>query len=127
MFKTKSIKVNNPHIQKKKKENKRVRRLSNAFQKSVVNTESAVRTPEESICSNDITTNHGINIEDRFNNLGGYLFQHQASGNANSSQYGEDTKSIQSRLNETSDSKQINMTSDTSSQMTPKVQFKKNS
>ena len=127
MFKTKSIKVNNPHIQKKKKENKRVRKLSNAFQKTVVNTEAAMKTPEESICSNDITTNHGVNIEDKFSSLGGYLLQQQVSSVASNgnSQFAEDTKSIQSRLNETSDSKQINLTSDTSSQMTPKVQFRK--
>lgn len=122
----KSVKVNNPHIQKKKKDNKRVRRLSNAFQKSTMNTESLVKTPEESICSNDATTNHGLNIEDKFNSLGSYLFQSSNASNGNS-QICEDNKSIQSKLNETTDSKQINLTSsnDTSTQMTPKVQFKK--
>lgn len=127
MFKSKSVKVNNPHIMKKKKENKRVRRLSNAFAKSTVNTESVVKTPEESICSNDITTNHGVNIEEKFNNLGNYLFQQQNSNSNATSHVQDDAKSIGSRLNETTDSKQINLTSsnDTSTQMTPKVQFKK--
>lgn len=125
VFKVKSAKSNNPHIQKKKKEHKKVRRLSNAFQKPTMNTntDTVIKTPEESICSNDITTNHGLNTEDKFNSLGSYL-QHNSMLN---NQLAEDSKSIQSRLNETSDSKQINLTSsnDTSAQMTPKVQFKK--
>ncbi len=125
----KSIKVNNPHIQKKKKDMKKVRRLSNAFQKSSANvTETQVKTPEESICSNDMTTTHGNNIEEKISNLGSYLFQNVVSTSNPASHFTEDNKSIQSRLNETSESKQMNLTSsnDTTTQpMTPKVQFKK--
>lgn len=120
------MKQNNPHIQKKKKENRKTRNLSNAFQKSNANTESNIKTPEESICSNDVTTFHGTVTEEKFTGLGSYLLQSNPNSNANS-HLAEDNKSIQSRMNETTDSKQINQTSsvDTSAQMTPKVQFKK--
>jgi len=125
----KSVKVNNPHIQKKKKDMKRVRRLSNAFQKSSANvTETLVKTPEESICSNDVTTAHGLHIEERISSLGSYLFQNAVTTSNPTSHFTEDNRSIQSRLNDTSDSKQMNLTSSndtTTQQMTPKVQFKK--
>lgn len=121
------MKHNNPHIQKKKKENRKTRNLSNAFQKSNTNVENNIKTPEESICSNDATNFHGTITEEKYNGFGSHFLQSNTNSNANS-HMAEDNKSIQSRMNETTDSKQINQTSsvDTSTQMTPKVQFKKN-
>lgn len=58
IYKTKSLKHENPHIQNPTKKNraKKIRKFSNAFmkQQNVKENESAVaRTPEESVCSND--------------------------------------------------------------------------
>ena len=57
IFKTKSVKADNPHIQSKRKTNRKGRRFSNAFaSKSVVtkdNESLQIKTPDESICSTD--------------------------------------------------------------------------
>lgn len=57
VFKTKSLKYENPHIQNPtKRKMKKMRKFSNAFMKqNTKETESVVaRTPEESVCSNDL-------------------------------------------------------------------------
>ena len=121
IFKTKSLKYENPHIErKKKKEQKKIRRLSNAFQK-VKELESSfqVKTPEESICSNEATTNNhaGLNIEEKVTSLANYLFQ-------NSTNNGHSAAEDNTSRNDTSDSKHLNTsTNDNSSQATTKVQF----
>lgn len=57
MYKTKSLKQDNPHIHSQtKKRAKKMRKFSNAFvmKSNMKENESAVaKTPEESVCSND--------------------------------------------------------------------------
>lgn len=54
------MKADNPHLPSKRKGNKRNRRFSSAFQKgSRAEVElSTIKTPEESICSNEATMPH---------------------------------------------------------------------
>lgn len=57
IFKTKSVKADNPHIQSKRKTNRKGRRFSNAFASKSIATKDneslQIKTPDESICSTD--------------------------------------------------------------------------
>lgn len=67
IYKTKQLKTDNPHLPSKRK-GKRNRRFSSAFQKgSRAEVElSTIKTPEESICSNEATMPHSaFNSEDK--------------------------------------------------------------
>ncbi|CAF0786627.1 unnamed protein product [Brachionus calyciflorus] len=58
VFKTKSAKKDNPHLQSKRRGlNKKHRRFSNQFSKATTreNESCHIRTPDESICSNEVT------------------------------------------------------------------------
>jgi hypothetical protein len=66
MYKTKSLKHENPHIQsgqKRNKLNKKMRKFSNAFlkQNNKDNESIAAKTPEESVCSNDFNNSPTLN------------------------------------------------------------------
>jgi hypothetical protein len=57
VYKTKSMKADNPHLQSNKRRvNKKLRKLSVTMQKSLNNKEVEsyqIKTPDESICSNE--------------------------------------------------------------------------
>lgn len=59
IYKTKSAKKDNPHLQSKRRgQHKKHRRFSNQLQKPVNNKDNEsyhIKTPDESICSNDAT------------------------------------------------------------------------
>lgn len=57
VYKTKSVKKDNPHIQTKRRGGKKNRRFSTQFSKAITreNDSYQVKTPDESICSNDAT------------------------------------------------------------------------
>jgi hypothetical protein len=68
ILKNKSVKTDNPHIQSKRRNNRKNRRFSSAFQRHHAKDESAqLKTPEESICSTDGNAFHpvAINIDDK--------------------------------------------------------------
>lgn len=57
VYKTKSVKKDNPHLHNKRRGGKKNRRFSNQFSKAIIreNDSNQVKTPDESICSNDAT------------------------------------------------------------------------
>lgn len=58
VFKSKSVKKDNPHLQSKRRgANKKNRRFSNQLQKPMIkeNESYQIKTPDESICSNEAT------------------------------------------------------------------------
>lgn len=63
VFKTKSAKTDNPHIQSKRRgNNKKNRRLSINLPKSHQkdNESYQIKTPDESICSNEVNMQHSL-------------------------------------------------------------------
>jgi hypothetical protein len=112
VYKTKSAKADNPHIAKRRN-HKKLRRLSAAFHKATFPSNRDVdsthnKTPEESICSNDVAVPH-VNTEDRdhlaasYNSTNLYTsYSHQSNttesnaedgGGNNKQQYGEPSSS----------------------------------
>lgn len=61
VYKTKSLKKDNPHLQSKRRVAKKNRRFSHAITKNTKENESYhIKTPDESICSNEANLPHSI-------------------------------------------------------------------